>query len=123
MIDRNIAEHIYKVAADEIAAFGSNRWQTISLMKAAVEKVGKDYSDFFYSEGNRLFLKMEKWQRFFLDEGATGEYKPLSEVTRPYEYKKTAVQEKESMIIPIPAGDLFPLFKNTRRTDINVTTN
>ena len=78
MIDRNIAEHIYKVAADEMAAFGSNRWQTISLMKAAVEKVGKDYADYFYSEGNRFFLNLKRWQHHFLDEGANGAYRPLS---------------------------------------------
>ena len=68
MLDRIIAEQIYKDAEEEIKQAGRSSFKTIDNMKKEVEKVGLDYSDYFYPEGEAMMFNLKRWKRHFLKE-------------------------------------------------------
>ena len=68
MIEKAIAEHICKVAEDELLKCGHSSVHTITLMKTAVEEIGKDYSDYFYPDNGKMIFNLKRWKRHFLNE-------------------------------------------------------
>jgi len=66
MLDRTIAENIYRIASDEIIKQGHSGVNTITMMKLELEKVGIDYSDYFYAEDNKMYFNLKRWERHFL---------------------------------------------------------
>ena len=67
-MDKAIAEQIYKDAEEEIKKAGRSSVQMITRMKEEVEKIGGDYSDYFYPEGEAMMFNLKRWKRHFLSE-------------------------------------------------------
>ena len=68
MLDKSIAEHIYKVAEDELLNKGETGFHTILLMKEAVNAIGKTEYDYFYPDGEKMMFNLKRWKRHFLED-------------------------------------------------------
>ena len=74
-MDREIAEKILEIAEHEMARDGGITFELSQTVKDAVDKIGRNYLDYFIVDGVNLIFLSARWRYHYLGD-ETGQGSP-----------------------------------------------